>query len=206
MDNEKLIQKLIEDGYLKTPAIIEAFRSVDRADFVPESFKKIAYENKPLPIGFEQTISQPLTVAFMLELLEPKAGEKILDIGSGSGWQTALLAYIVGEKGKVISIERISELKSLAEKNIGKYNYQNIIKIMEGDGAKGFEPESPYDKIIAAASGKTFPSAWKNQLKINGKIVAPLDESIYLFKKESQDKFSEKQYFGFSFVPLISDF
>ena len=136
MTKEKLIQKLINDGYLKTPAIIEAFKNIDRTDFVPENLKEIAYENKPLSIGFNQTISQPLTVAFMLELLEPKIGEKILDIGSGSGWQTALLAHIVGIQGKVVSIERIPELKLLAEKNLGKYNFQNITKIVQGDGAR----------------------------------------------------------------------
>ena len=138
-------------------------------------------------------------------LLEPKIGEKILDIGSGSGWQTALLAHIVGIQGKVVSIERIPELKLLAEKNLGKYNFQNITKIVQGDGAQGFASEYPFDKIIAAASGKSLPAAWKNQLKINGRIVAPIGESIFVFKKESQNKFSEKQYFGFSFVPLILD-
>lgn len=204
---EKLIQNLIYDGYLKTPSIIEAFKNIDRADFVPKNFKNIAYENKPLPIDFDQTISQPLTVAFMLELLEPKPGEKILDIGSGSGWQATLLAYIVGNKGKVITIERIPELKSLAEKNISKYNFieNKIVQIFQGDGVLGYEQEAPYDKIIAAASSKTLPVSWKNQLKIGGKIIAPIGESIYVFKKESQNKFIEEQYFGFTFVPLMSD-
>ncbi|MCD6283661.1 protein-L-isoaspartate O-methyltransferase, partial [bacterium] len=97
---ETLIQQLISEGYLKTPEIIKAFREIDRKDFVPSYLKKEAYINAPLPIGFGQTISQPLTVAFMLELLQPKRGDKILDIGSGSGWTTALLAYIVGQKDR----------------------------------------------------------------------------------------------------------
>ena len=95
---------------------MEAFKAIDRADFVPEKYKSEAYVNAPLPIDFGQTISQPLTVAFMLELLEPKAGEKILDVGCGSGWVSALLAQIVGEQGKIIAIERIPELKEIAEK------------------------------------------------------------------------------------------
>lgn len=237
MTKEKLIQQLIDDGYLKTLSIIEAFQKIDRADFVPENLKEIAYENKPLSIGFNQTISQPLTVAFMLELLEPKAGEKILDVGAGSGWQAALLAHIVSksqinadlpskipqrrdlggqaqinaefkrEQALVIAIERIPELKKFAETNLEKYGLvsNGIVKVVEGDGVKGFQSEAPYDKIIAAASGKILPIAWKNQLKIGGKIVAPIGESIFVFKKESQDKFTEEQYFGFSFVPLISD-
>ena len=90
-----LIKELMAEGILKTPSIIEAFEKVDRKDFVPEELKDKAYLNTPLPIGYGQTISQPLTVAFMLELLQPQAGDKVLEIGSGSGWQTALLAHMV---------------------------------------------------------------------------------------------------------------
>src|SRR3990167_725228 len=114
MTREDLINELIKDGYLKTPAIIEAFKRIDRKDFVPEEMKEMAYENTALPIGEKQTISQPLVVAFMLELLELKSGEKILEIGTGSGWNTALMAKIAGEKGKIISIERIKELNQFA--------------------------------------------------------------------------------------------
>lgn len=114
---ENLIQKIIDSGYLKSPHIIEAFLAIDRKDFVVSGYQDETYLNTPLSIGFGQTISQPLTVAFILELLRPQAGEKILDIGSGSGWTTALLAYIVSQKkkGKVIAIERIPELKKFGE-------------------------------------------------------------------------------------------
>lgn len=210
MKKEKLIQSLINDGYLRTPALIEAFRKIDRADFVPEDQKKDAYENYPLPIGFGQTISQPLTVAFMLELLEPKPGEKILDVGTGSGWQTALLAQIVGSSpaggGKIIAIERIADLFMLAGKNIGKYGSieNGIVKMINGDGSKGYSAEAPFDKIIAAAAGEKIPDAWKEQLKIGGRIIAPIKRSIVVLDKKGYKDFEEKQYFGFSFVPLIS--
>src|SRR3989344_8020280 len=102
--NDELVDELIGGGYLKTPTLIEAFREVNRADFVPEKLKDDAYMNVPLPIGFDQTISQPFTVAFMLELLLPQPGEKILDIGTGSGWQPPLPAPIVSCTGKVIAI------------------------------------------------------------------------------------------------------
>lgn len=211
MGKEKLIKELVEEGYLKTAAIIEAFYKIDRADFIPSEYKNQSYGNYPLPIGYGQTISQPLTVAFMLELLQPEIGDKILDIGSGSGWQTALLAQIVGNPatagGKVIAIERIPELKALTEKNAAKYNFieKGIVKVIEGDGSRGYEAEAPFDKIIAAASAEKIPKTWKKQLKIGGRIVAPVGNSIYLLEKTGLDEFSERHYFGFSFVPLIVD-
>ena len=195
---------LIEDGYLKTPALIEAFRKVDRADFVHKDFKEYAYLNQPLPIGSDQTISQPLTVAFMLELLEPRAGEKIMDIGAGSGWQAALLAQIVGENGKIIAIERIPEIKAFAEANLNKYPFKNINLVL-GDGSKGFSEEAPYDKIIAAATAREISPAWQEQLKIGGRIVAPVKESIVVLDKVDQSHFVKKEYFGFDFVPLVKD-
>lgn len=203
-----MINSLIKDGYLKTPEIIEAFKSIDRADFVLEEYKNEAYVNAPLPIGFGQTISQPLTVAFMLELLEPKAGEKILDVGAGSGWVSALLAQIAGDKGEIIGIERIPELKEMAEKNIAKYNFieKGIVKIILGDGAKGYKKEAFYDKIIAgAAAYDDIPLEWKKQLKIGGRITAPVKNSIVVIDKIGKNEYSKKEYFGFSFVPLITN-
>lgn len=225
---ENLINSLIEDGYLKTPKIIEAFKQIDRIDFVLEEYKADAYVNAPLPIGFGQTISQPLTVAFMIELLQPKTSEKILEIGSGSGWQTAMLAYCVsgainidensekniGEsqpaqgQSKVVAVERIPELKEMAQKNVAKYGFieKNLVEIVLGDGSKGYKNEAPYDKIIAAAAAEgDIPALWKKQLKIGGRIVAPVGESIIVIDKVSKMKYIKKEYFGFSFVPLIKE-
>ena len=207
-EHENLINSLVKDGYLKTLEIIEAFKAIDRKDFVPEEQKSEAYVNAPLPIGFSQTISQPLTVAFMLELLEPKQGEKILDIGAGSGWVSALLAQIVDEQGRIISIERVPELKEMAEKNITKYNFmeKGVISVVLGDGSKGYKKEAHYDKIIAAASAQgELPKKWQKQLNIGGRIVAPLENSIMVIDKISKNKYNVKEHFGFSFVPLISD-
>ncbi|MBI2054396.1 MAG: class I SAM-dependent methyltransferase, partial [Candidatus Staskawiczbacteria bacterium] len=116
-----LIQNLIQEGWLKTPRIIEAFQKIKRADFLPQDLKNLAESNSALPIGFSQTISQSLVVAFMLEQLEPKSGEKILDIGSGSGWTSALLAEIVGNKGKIVALEIIPELAEFGKRNTAKY-------------------------------------------------------------------------------------
>ena len=118
-----LIDSLIEEGWLKTPRIIEAFRKIKRVDFLPREIKDLAELNEALSIGYGQTISQPLVVAFMLELLDPQPGNKILDIGSGTGWTTALLAQIVGQKGKVIAIDIIPELVEFGKQNVAKYNF-----------------------------------------------------------------------------------
>lgn len=204
---EELINDLIKEGYLKTPAIIEAFKAIDRKDFVPATMTDLAYLNQPLPIGLGQTISQPLTVAFMLELLQPIQGEKILDIGAGSGWQTALLAFLVGNKGLVIAIERLAVLTEMAKRNVAKYNFieKGIAKVIEGDGSKGYPAEKVFDKIIAAAAAEKIPKAWKEQLKIGGRLVAPVGSKIVVLDKINTNEFKQEDYFGFSFVPLIID-
>ncbi len=202
-----LIDGLIEDRWLKTPRITEAFRDVDRADFMPEDIKHLAGQNLAFPIGWGQTISQPLVVAFMLEKLQPRIGDKILDIGSGSGWTTALLSHIVGEKGKVIAIEIIQELKNFGEKNVSKYNFieKGIAKFVCANGIKGFQEQAPYDKILVSASVQNhgIPQAWKDQLKTNGRIVVPIKSSIWVFIKKSEQKFEKQEYSDFAFVPLV---
>lgn len=202
-----LVESFIKKGVLKTPKIIEAFLLIKREDFVPENLKNQAYINVPLPIGKGQTISQPETVAFMLELLQPKEGDKVLEIGFGSGWQTALLSQIVGEKGKVFAIERIDDLYKFGKKNISKYNFikKGIVKFYCRDGSSGLKEEAPFDKIIVAASGEFIPKAFKEQLKINGRLVIPVKNSIWLIVKISENQFKETEYPGFVFVPLVTD-
>ena len=215
MTNNTLVKKLIDDGYLKSQSVIEAFSHIDRADFVLPEDKENAYADMPLSIGHGQTISQPLTVAFMLELLTPKKGDRVLDVGAGSGWQTALLAHICGvdssEKSNnapfVAAIERIPELAKMAEQNISKYGFMENCSVMvvNGDGARGFPEMAPFDCIICAASAPEIMTAWKEQLKVGGRIVAPLENSIVLLEKTGADSFERKEFFGFSFVPLVSE-
>lgn len=212
-----LVDSLIEEGWLKTPRIIEAFRKIKRVDFMPPDMKNLAEVNEALPIGYDQTISQPLVVAFMLELLAPETGEKILDIGSGSGWTSALLAEIVGEKGKIIAVDIVPELVEFAKKNVLRYNFvdKGIVEFLCVDGSKGYpnissRPElvNGFDKILcSAAVQKKLPEPWKKQLRVGGRIVTPIGSSIWLFEKNpsdnEKDKFKSKEYPGFAFVPLI---
>ncbi len=205
-----LVDSLIEQDWLKTPRIIEAFRKIKRVDFMPPDSKGLAELNEALPIGYGQTISQPLVVAFMLELLRPEEGEKILDIGSGSGWTSALLAEIVEEKGKIIAIDIVPELVEFAKKNVLRYNFveKGIVEFLCADGSKGYLKEAPFDKILcSAAVQKELPGSWKKQLRVGGRIVTPIGSSIWLFEKNpsdnGRDKFKSKEYPGFAFVPLI---
>ena len=203
-----LIDSLIEEGWLKTPKIIEAFRKIKRVDFLPKGMENLVELNEALPIGCGQTISQPLVVAFMIEQLQPQPGEKILDIGSGSGWTTALLAEIVGDKGKVIAMEIIPELKKFGEKNVAKYNFikRGQVQFICTDGSKGYEKEAPFDGILVSASIQQaeVPRTWKEQLKIGGRIVTPIGSSIWILTKKSEKNFEEIEYPGFAFVPLIT--
>ncbi|MBM3251097.1 MAG: protein-L-isoaspartate O-methyltransferase [Candidatus Nealsonbacteria bacterium] len=201
---------LIQDGWLKTPRIIESFRKIKRVDFIPDDTKNLAEINEALPIGYGQTISQPLTVAFMLEQLQPEPSQKILDIGSGSGWTTALLAYIVsgreiGGGGRVMAIEIIPELKEFGENNVAKYNFieKGIAEFICADGSKGYKKEAPFDRILCSAAAEEIPSAWKEQLKIGGRIVTSVKNSIWTVIKISKKDFEEAEYPGFVFVPLV---
>jgi len=205
-----LIDNLIEENWLKTPRIIEAFKKIKRVDFLPEDIKNLAEFNEALPIGFGQTISQPLVVAFMIEQLQPQPGDKILDVGSGSGWTTALLAEIVGLKGKVIAIEVIPELMEFGKKNVEKYNFveKGVVEFICADGSKGYKKAAPFDKILASAAAPEVSGAWKEQLKIKGRVVTPIGSSIWLFIKNpptgGEREFTEREYPGFAFVPLIT--
>lgn len=180
----------------------DAFYAIDRKDFVPKEYLNEVYEDYPLPIGHGQTISQPTTVAFMLELLAPKKREKILDIGTGSGWTTALLSHIVGSEGEVFGVEIIPELVELGRKNIKKYNFKHT-KILLADSEKiGYSREAPFDKILVSASAESVPEELIEQLKDGGIMVIPIRDSVWQIKKIG-NKINIKKFIGFTFVPLV---
>jgi protein-L-isoaspartate(D-aspartate) O-methyltransferase len=202
ISNRKFIEQLIQEGRIKTKAISNAFFKVDRINFAPEEFKGEAYLDIPIPIYHGMTTSQPSTIAFMLEKLRPKKGDKVLEIGTGSGYLTALLAVLVGKNGKVFSVEYFPKLREFAESNLRHYNFKNI-KLLTGDGKNGLLEEAPFDKIISSAEVKEIPRAWEEQLKIGGSILTPIDSKIVLAKKVAEDRFDAEFFSAFSFVPLL---
>lgn len=202
-NNQELINSL-KEKVLKTPEIISAFLKIDRKDFVLDEFKNEAYNDYPLPIIEGQTISQPYTVAFMLELLEPQKDQKILDIGFGSGWTSCLLAEIVGENGKVYAVEIIPKVFEYGIKNIEKFNFLKkgrVIAFLQ-DGSKGLKEYAPFDRILVSASATKIPEELIQQLNNNGILVIPVLDGIYKIKKIN-DKIEKEYYPGFAFVPLI---
>ena len=199
---KKFIEQLVCEGRIKTRAIIDAFFKIDRINFVPDEFKGEAYFDIPVPIFSGMTTSQPSTIAFMLEKLQPQKGDRVLEVGTGSGYLTALLAVLVGESGKVFSIEYFPELKNFAELNLRRYNFKNVT-LLVGDGKDGIIGEAPFDKIVSSAETKEIPRAWEEQLKISGSILAPIDSKIVLAKKVAEDKFDAEFFSAFSFVPLL---
>ncbi len=222
---EELVKNLKKSGVLRTPQIIEAFLKVDRKDFVPESLKDAAYFDEALPIGRGQTISQPYTVAFMFELLyggpstyfdgaqhKSLRASKIMDVGYGSGWSTALLAEIVGEEGKVYAFERVEELCNFGEENLIKYPELHRRVLLFCKDASGGVPGEEFDAIIAAAELKEIPASWREQLKIGGRLVYPKEQTIFKEVKKGENArlpsgqaFSVQKYPGFVFVPFVRD-
>ncbi|WP_345991388.1 protein-L-isoaspartate O-methyltransferase [Sulfurimonas sp. HSL-1716] len=200
-DNKSLVYHLVNSGVLRTPDIIKAFENVDRGDFVGNTVISDIYGDYPLQIGYSQTISQPTTVAIMLEMLQPRQGQKILDIGSGSGWTTALLAYIAGERGFVTGLERIDPLVEFGNDNLKRYRFSNA-KIIKA-GAKLGMPGERFDRILVSAAAEEFPYELADQLKTGGRLVIPVGSFIFEVAKKENGELEIFKHYGFSFVPLI---
>ena len=199
MTEKELAEYLVRYDNLRSKHIIRAFEEVDRAHFVPEFLVDQAYIDVPLPIGYGQTISQPSTIAFMLEELQPKPGQCILEVGTGSGYVTTMLANIVGPKGKVYGVEIIPELVKIGSQNLSEYkmNWASILRAK----SMGLPDKAPFDRIIVSASAEKMPSTLVDQLKPNGKLIIPVGQVIILVEKHD-DRIELTEYPGFVFVPL----
>jgi len=205
-ERKKLVKRLLSLGYLKSKKVIEAMSKVPREEFVPEYLRRYAYDDRPLEIGSGQTISAPHMVAIMTEALDVKPKQKILEIGSGSGYQAAILAEMVKENGKIYTIERIKSIKEFAERNLSNLGYKNV-KVILGDGTLGYGKEAPYDRIIVTAGAPKIPKSLVLQLKLRGKLLIPIGGRMYqdliLVEKEDNEKIKKKNLCGCVFVPLI---
>lgn len=195
--------QLIARG-ISNQRVLEAFLRVPRHLFVPKEYEDFAYQDSPLPIGSGQTISQPYIVAFMLELLELQKEHRVLEIGTGSGYQTALLAELVSE---VYSVERIPELLDEAGTRLRQLGYTNVFLFL-GDGSKGLPEFAPYDRIVVSACAKRVYDAWVEELKDGGLIVLPLEDgrgqSLVRVRKKGK-KLIFENHGGCVFVPLIEE-
>ncbi|MBD3263058.1 protein-L-isoaspartate(D-aspartate) O-methyltransferase [Candidatus Woesearchaeota archaeon] len=201
-----LIDYLVRNNILKTKKIIKAFKTVQREKFVLPKYKTHAYIDEPLPILDGQTISQPTTIAIMTEALEPKTGQKILEIGAGSGYQAAILSKVVGARGKIYTIERLEKLYKYAKRKLR--NYKNV-KVIHGDGSKGYEERAPFDRIIVTAAAPKLPEKLFDQLKENGVLIAPVGSGMQqrmLKIRKIRGKKKEEDLGSFVFVPLVGEF
>lgn len=202
----ELVEQLIASNVLKTPEVVRAFSKLDRVDFMGPENRVRADEDRPFSIGFGQTISQPTTVAFMIELLKIESGNKVLDIGSGSGWTTALMAELVGEEGKVYATEVVPQLEEFGEKNVNKAGYTNV-EFFTSNGSVGLAEKAPFDRILCSAAVPHIPQPLKNQLIENGgRLIIPVGEftsSIFLIRCLENNTYAQKEYPGFAFVPLV---
>lgn len=209
MDQKSELMNFWKRGLGLNESELKAFKDVDREDFVPEAIKDRAYEDIPLPILRGKTISQPTTVMMMTRALELKEGEMVFEIGTGSGYQAAIIAKIVGTKGKVISTEVIPELVNFAKQNLAKAGIKNV-EVYEDDGSKGMKDKAPFDKIIITAACKEFPKPLLEQLKTEGIIIGPVgdayEQEMVRGRKDKKGKL-ELEFLGqFLFSPLYGKY
>ncbi len=202
---QRMIQEQLVARGIKDKKVLEVMSWVERHKFVPEALKRYAYEDTPLPIDKGQTISQPYIVALMTELLELKGDEKILEVGTGSGYQAAILAELAKE---VYTIEIIDSLGKGAEERLKGLGYTNI-KVKIGDGYYGWEEYAPFDAIIVTAAAEYIPQPLIEQLKVGGRLVIPVGDErmqkLLLVQKQPGDKLKEYEITGVLFVPLVGE-
>ena len=202
-DRQQMVSNQLQARGIKHKATLDAMRKVERHRLVPRSQVEYAYEDRPLPIGFGQTISQPYMVGYMTEVLRPKPEMKVLEIGTGSGYQAAVLAEIVDE---VYTIEIVEELAKRAKSNLEELGYTNI-HVKEGDGYFGWEEHAPFDAIIVTAASEFIPPPLIEQLKEGGKMVIPVGapfttQQLMLVEKQKDGKRKTRNLIPVRFVPF----
>jgi protein-L-isoaspartate(D-aspartate) O-methyltransferase len=198
-----LVEEHIENRGIRNPDVLRVIRTVPRHEFVPPNMREFAYEDRPLSIGYGATISQPYIVAAMTELLNPKPHHKILEIGTGSGYQAAVLANLVRE---VYSIEIVPELARTSAETLRRLGYKNVY-VRHGDGYKGWPEEALFDGIILTAAPPEVPQTLIGQLKPSGVLVAPVggssDQQLIVIEKMMDGRIRRRTVFPVMFVPMV---
>ena len=198
---EEMIEHQLKGRGISNPNVLQAMQDVDRSLFVPEDQQDKVYEDRPLPIGKNQTISQPYIVAYMAEQLQLKKDEKVLEVGTGCGYNAAVISRLTS---KVFSLEIIEWLADLAKKNLAKTSYENITT-KHSDGYSGWKEEAPFDAILLTAAPPSIPKPLKDQLKVGGRLLAPvgrLNQKLVILYKTGENEFEEKTLLPVRFVPM----
>ena len=203
---ERMVRRQIESRGIENPMILDAFRDVPREAFVDESQRPWAYDDHPLPIGAGQTISQPYIVALMIEEAEIAPGDRVLEVGAGSGYAAAIMSRIAAS---VVGIERQHDLVQIAQERVDRLGYRNV-RIVEGDGTLGWPEDSPFDAILAAASGRHVPKPLVDQLAPGGRLVMPIGDpggaqELIKVVKRPDGTTTQESLGGVRFVPLIGE-
>ena len=180
----------------------KAFAAVKREDFLPPNHRASADYDGPIPIGYGQTNSQPLTVRRMLEWLDVQPSDKVLDVGAGSGWTSALLSHLVGQKGRVIATEIVPELVTFGRSNCQKAGAKNV-QFYQAGKTLGRRQEEPYDRILVSAAATELPIELVDQLKTPGRMVIPIGYAIHVIDKDEAGELHEVVHDGYMFVPLL---
>src|SRR5688572_11410584 len=202
----QMVAHQIQERGVSSPVVARAMREVPREEFMSEEMREFAYADSPLPIGEGQTISQPYIVAYMTEALELEGGERVLEVGTGSGYAAAVLARIAD---KVVTIERHPSLARSARATLERLGYANV-RVVVGGGTRGWPQAAPYDAIVVAAGGAGVPPALRSQLAIGGRLVIPVgpstrEQRLVRVTRAGEDEFEEEDLLPVRFVPLIGE-
>lgn len=215
---EKLVQNLVKQGVLHSAKIIETMRKVPREKFLPENMRYYSAVDTPLPIGFGQTASAPHMVSIINEALQLEIGNKVLEVGAGSGWHAATIAEIIAPKtsprsewGHVYTVEIIQDLAEFARKNIMNGGYGDRVTITHADGSKGYPEKAPFDRILVTAGAPKVPKPLIDELKPGGIMLIPvgsisLFQSLFRMTKTNEGKVKEENLGGVAFVPLTGEY
>lgn len=201
---KEMIEFHLKARGIKDENVLQAMEEVNRTKFVPEEYEDRAYDDGPLPIGRNQTISQPYIVAYMAQALKLKPSHKVMEVGTGCGYNAAVLSRIVN---KVYSVEIIEWLAELAQKNLKKANIKNV-EAKYGDGYQGWPEAAPFDAIVLTAAAPVLPESLKKQVKIGGRLLAPVgkqDQQLILLNKTAEDQFKKELLLPVRFVPMTGE-